>query len=161
MYGPTNPIFTAGNAYLVVTNVAGHSSGANLNGVPLGTTDGSATGEIGAKVLVIGTTGGSGTTAATPYQATKTVAATGTPEALAATSMLVDSVVLDARKARGTLNTSTCFIGFTNVNDAQLYPLAPGERLSLSAPPGKRIDLAGIYVDVGTNGDGITYTALA
>lgn len=102
-----------------------------------------------------------GTTAATPYQAAKTVALTTVPEAVAAATRLVDSVVLYGQKARATNNTSTCYVGFTNVDGEQLLPITAGSYISLSAPPGKKIDLAGIYVDVGTNGDGVVYMAFA
>lgn len=102
-----------------------------------------------------------GTTAATFSQAVKTVAATGTPEAIAATTTLVDSVVIYGQKALATNNTSTCYIGPTSGNGTQLLPIAAGSYVTLSAPTGKKIDLAGIFVDVGTNGDGVIYTALA
>ncbi len=117
----------------------------------------------GNQVVSIAPAGGSpgGTTAATPYQAAKVVAATGTPEAISATTLLVDSVVIYGQKAKGSNNTSTCYLGFTSVNEAQLLPITAGSYVSLSAPLGKKIDLAGIFVDVGTAGDGVIYTAFA
>lgn len=107
----------------------------------------------------IGLAANASTTAVTWTQATKTVTASGTPEALAASTTLCESVILEAKKARGTDNTGNVWIGVTTANDTQLLMLAPGQALELSAPAGKKIDLALIYVDVATNADGITYTA--
>lgn len=99
------------------------------------------------------------TTAATLTQANKTVAATGTPEAIG--TGLVESIVIKVLKGRTTANTGNVFIGFSATNDTQLYTLAPGEELALAAPDGKKLDLSGIYIDVATNGDGVIYTAVA
>lgn len=61
MYGPTNRILTSGNIALAVTNLDSIPTTTTLNGVPLGTADGSATGEVGAKVVLVG--GSAGATA--------------------------------------------------------------------------------------------------
>lgn len=100
------------------------------------------------------------TTAATVTQATKTVAASGTPERLAAATTLVESVLLEGKNARGTNNTGSVFVGPSSTNDAQLLEIAPGESIELKAPAGKKIDLNLLYIDVATNADGITYTAV-
>lgn len=102
----------------------------------------------------------SSTTAATWTQATKTVAASGTPEVLAAATTLCDTVILEGKKTRTANNTGNVFIATSAGNDTQLLMIGPGERLVLTAPFGKKIDLNLIYVDVATNADGITYTAL-
>lgn len=56
--GDSNPIFTSGNAYLAVTNIAG-TAGQQMQfqGVPLGTSDGTATGALGVKVVGAGSGG--------------------------------------------------------------------------------------------------------
>jgi hypothetical protein len=101
------------------------------------------------------------TTAATFLQGVKTVAATATPERLVAESTLVDSVELFARKAAGTANTGNIWIGPASADGAQLRIMAAGDSITYSAPPGKKIDLYDIYIDVATAGDGVVYTALS
>lgn len=100
------------------------------------------------------------TTAATLTQALKTVAATGTPEALG--SGLVESVAIRPKKTRTTANTGNVWIQNVVTNDlAGGWELAPTDApLVLSAPVGKKIDLAAIFIDVATNGDGVIYTAV-
>jgi len=66
MYGPTNPIFTAGNDYLLVSNLQGSATTATLNGLPLCTSDGTATGPICLRVYSAGGGGGGGGQAVTP-----------------------------------------------------------------------------------------------
>lgn len=100
------------------------------------------------------------TTAATVTQGTKTVAASGTPERLAATTTLVESVILEGKNARGTNNTGSVWVGPQSADGAQLLEIAPGESIELKAPDGKKIDINLIYIDVATNADGITYTAI-
>lgn len=100
------------------------------------------------------------TTVATLTQATKTVAASGTPERLAAATTLCEIVLLEGKNARGTNNTGNVWVGTTSGNDTQLLMIAPGTTYELSAPAGKKIDLNLLYVDVATNADGVTYTLL-
>lgn len=185
-----NPILTSANAYLTVTNFAGNVSATGVSPgissaqfLPLGTVGGTATGELAVKVLSVNSSGtiigtvridqttpgttngvvinGTGSTAATGVQATKTVAATGTPERLAAASTLVDSVLLEGKLSRTTNNTGIVYLGFSGTNDSQLLAISPGGQLSLSAPTGKKLDLNLIYVDVATAADGVTYTAFS
>ena len=111
-------------------------------------------------VLAVGG-GNASTVAATFLQGVKTVAATGTPERLVAESTLVDSVELFARKAAGTANTGNIWIGPASADGAQLRIMAAGDSITYSAPPGKKIDLYNIYIDVATAGDGVVYTALS
>lgn len=56
--GDSNKILTSANAYLAVTNIAG-TAGAQqqLQGLPLGTADGTATGTVAVKVMGTGTGG--------------------------------------------------------------------------------------------------------
>lgn len=105
------------------------------------------------------------TTRANIKEGSKTVAATGTPEAIKAISASnsdcqFESVELTARISRSTANTGNIWIGGTSTNSSQLRQLIPGERLVLSAPAGKKIDLRYVYVDVETNGDGVLWIGL-
>lgn len=54
---PNNKILTAANAALAVTNLAASGSGGTqtMEGVPIGTSDGTATGELVVKVKLVGT----------------------------------------------------------------------------------------------------------
>jgi hypothetical protein len=87
----------------------------------------------------------------------KTVAATGTPERLAAATTLCTSVVLQGYKAQGTINTGNVYVGQGSADAAQQILLAAGASLSITAPPGKFIDLNLIYLDVATAADGVGY----
>lgn len=92
------------------------------------------------------------TTAAALAGGSKTVAATGTPEALVGVSTLVDTVIIAPLRT----NTTSAYIGFSSTNDTQTIPLP----VSLSAPDGKKIDLSLIYVDVTTAGEGVRYSTI-
>ena len=87
-----------------------------------------------------------------PLDINKTVAATGTPEALAASSTLFQSLTITANKSAQTANTSSSYLGSATSQDT---PIAPGENITINAPEGKRMDLADWYLKVGTNGDGV------
>lgn len=130
MYGPTNPIFTAGNAYLVVTNIAGHSSGSTLNGLPLGTADGTATGEVGTKVLVIGATGSGGTVTTIPKGAPTLsngqAALSTTSGAIVAPNATRRSVSIQNMDA-----TITIYVGTGTVSASNGYRLLAGQSVSL------------------------------
>jgi hypothetical protein len=99
------------------------------------------------------------TTAATFAEGTKAPAAIATPEALATTN-LVHSVIIRAGRTARVSNTGSVWIGTTSTNDSQLIELIPGAVLTISAPPGKYIDLATIYVDSVTLTDGVIYVAV-
>lgn len=100
------------------------------------------------------------TTAATLTQGVKTVSATGTPEALVASATLVEKVIITATKGFNSANTTAVFVGRSGTNDQNYIRLMPWDALVLDAPPGKKIDLNQIYIDVTTNGDGVAYFAI-
>lgn len=124
--GVLNKILTAANAYLGVTNLAGAASPTQqLEGVPLGTSDGTATGELGLKVISVGGTAAAPTGAA--FMASSQVA-TSTSEA----------TLVSARATRRSvtvknIDTSiTVYIGpSSGVTSVSGLPLAAGESISV------------------------------
>lgn len=94
---------------------------------------------------------------ATPVSGVKAPAATGTPEALAATETLVHQVFIRAGRTGRVANAGSVWLGTSATNDAQQYELLPGEWISFTAPPGKSIDLALLYVDAVTLTDGVIF----
>jgi hypothetical protein len=90
-----------------------------------------------------------------PTQIIKTVAATGTPEVLAADGTFFTSATIIAKKAARTANTGTVYLGLSSTNDAQPRPLEPGEEVVIKAPTNQKYDLNDLYLDVTTNGDGV------
>jgi hypothetical protein len=107
------------------------------------------------------------TTKATFVTGSKAPASAGTPEALAAAATYVQQVVICAQRAARVANTGSVWIGSSSANDSQLVELlagvaAPGPGINgssytITAPPGKVIDLGDIYVDSVTVGDGVTW----
>lgn len=102
----------------------------------------------------------SSTTAATFAQVVNTVAAAATPEALAGSTTLVESVIIQAKKGFNSANTSAVFVGFSATNDSNYLELLPGDSVTLNAPQGKKLDLNLIYIECVTAGDGVTYTSV-
>jgi hypothetical protein len=97
----------------------------------------------------------------TPIDGIKTVAATGTPEALVSTPRTVQSVELVPQKAQGTANTGTVYIGWQSGNGLQYRPIAPTDQpFAITAPFGSKLDLSQIYIDAATAGDGVSYVAI-
>lgn len=90
----------------------------------------------------------------------KAPAALAVPEALAGVQTLVQSVTLFARRGARVDNVGTIWWGFTAGNDTQQKPLLPGEGTKIEAPIGKLIDLALIYIDAATLGDGVQWIAM-
>lgn len=121
--------------------------------------DGTATLSVGVTSGTVTSTPGpnTSTTAYTGAQAVKTVAATGTPERMAAATTLCDSVLIEGKNARGTNNTGNIFIGYAATNDSQLLLITPGQSITITAPAGKKVDLNLLYIDVATNADGVIY----
>lgn len=87
------------------------------------------------------------TTAANITTGSKSVGTPGTPEALVGVSFLVQRVDIQASFMKA-VNTNNAFVG---INGDCKYILTPGSTYSINAPPGKKINLNTIYVDV-TNG---------
>jgi hypothetical protein len=100
------------------------------------------------------------TTAATATQGVKAVGSAGTPERLVASSTLVESVEIFARKGKTTANTGNIYVGFSSSAASNTRVLEPGETWQLTAPAGKKIDLNLIYVDAATTADAVTYTSV-
>lgn len=92
------------------------------------------------------------TTAATLAGDSKTVAATGTPEALVGVSTLVETVIISPLRS----NTGLAYVGFSATNDTQQIETP----IVLAAPDGKKLDLSLIYVDVTVNGEGVRYSTI-
>ena len=76
----------------------------------------------------------------------KDVAATGTPEAMATSTSCVYALI----QAK-TGNTSNCFVGNATSQEVELEP---GQAWAFAID-----NLSKIYIKVGTNGDGVNYTA--
>lgn len=89
------------------------------------------------------------TTEGTLTHFTKTVAATGTPEAMASAGTTCKTVVLSPLRT----NTGDVYMGASSTNNAQ-HVIVPGV-IVLDAPPGKLLDLSDIYLDVTVNGEGV------
>ena len=93
----------------------------------------------------------------TPKQGKKTVTAAGTAEALAS-GIVAKSVTIQALRG----NTNKVYIGTSSVSStAYGVSLLAGETFSVSNDGhDSRINLADIYIDVDTNGEGVTYFAV-
>ena len=84
----------------------------------------------------------------------KTVAVAGTAEALVAASQRVKSLVIVAKKA----NTNQVYLGGSDVASTTNDGLDAAESLTIEAVGW--LDLANIYLDVDTNGEGIDFYAV-
>lgn len=100
------------------------------------------------------------TTAAILAQGGKTVQTAGTPVPLVATRTLVECVHIQARRSRSVANSNVVYIGFQGGAGNQHKTLSPGDTWDLAAPVGKKIDLAGIFIDATTNSDGVVYSTM-
>lgn len=98
---------------------------------------------------------GSTPTAATPTQIIKTVAATATPEALAADNSFFVTALLGGFKAARTANVGVVYLGIGATNDTQPFALNSGEWLDINAPVGQKYDFNDWYCDVLNAGDGV------
>lgn len=106
-------------------------------------------------------TPGAASTVATVTEGHKAPAAIGTPEALAGVSTKVATVTLIAQRAgRGVANVGSVYWGWSAGNDTQVKELVPGDQIVISAPPGKLIDLANLYIDAATATDGVAWVAM-
>lgn len=91
----------------------------------------------------------------TPTEFVKTVASTGTPEALSSTAIYCTKVVIQGQSAVQTANTSTAYLGWTSTDGAQAFKVASDAVYVFVAAPGTKYNLANWYLDVGTNSDGV------
>lgn len=89
-------------------------------------------------------------TATTIYNGKKTIATAGTQEAIAA-SQAVKSVTVKALST----NTGLVYVGKSTVASTDGYQLSARESVSLDVS-----NLSSVYVDVDTNGEGVTYIAI-
>ena len=92
----------------------------------------------------------------------KTVSAAGAPEALASAQVVfaVTITALEGNAGTVVVGGSTC-VGALATRRGR--PLAPGESMSIAGNAqmaGFYIDLATIYVDAVTSGDGVSYVAM-
>lgn len=90
-----------------------------------------------------------------PTQITKTIAATGTPEAIAGNGTFFQSALVMGKKAARTNNIGVVYLGIGGTNDTQPFDLNPGEVITINAPVSKKFDLNDWYVDVLNAGDGV------
>ena len=84
----------------------------------------------------------------------KTVASTGTAVALVSASQRVKSVTIIAKAA----NTNNIFVGGSDVDVNTNDGLAAGDTLEI--PALNWLDLADIYIDATTNGEGVDFYAV-
>jgi len=86
----------------------------------------------------------------------KTVSATGTAEALASSSTVVNYIIITAE----TNNTGIVVVGASTVDETVAsrrgIPLNAGDTISLGA-----VDLADVYLDPAVSGNGVTFVYLA
>ena len=95
-----------------------------------------------------------------PVGGAKTVTTAGTAEALVASSTLATWVRITSKSG----NTNPVYVGDSNVDNTTSPQMALASALDyvvLSPTEGFDIDLAEIYVDVTTNGEGVDFLYLA
>ena len=80
----------------------------------------------------------------------KTISVSGTAEILMAATA-THSVTVKALLA----NTGDVYVGDSDVTTSNGYPLSPGETISIDVDH----ELASIYIDVDTNGEGVAFIA--
>lgn len=90
-----------------------------------------------------------------PQHIVKTVAATGTPEPLAANGTFFKTALIIARKAARVVNTGKVWLGVTAPDGSQPIGMASDSERTINAPEGQRYDLNDFYLDVETAGDGV------
>lgn len=104
----------------------------------------------GVAPIVVSPVASATTTPASLTEASKTVAATGTPEALGSGTFR-EVIIYPLRT-----NTGVAYWGTSSANDAQHGTLP----VVISAPDGKTVDVASIFVDVTVNGEGVRYIGI-
>jgi len=78
---------------------------------------------------------------------------------LSATSQRVQFVIIIGNSAPRTTNIGNVWIGTQSTAGSQKLILEPGQEIHWSPSPGQKVDLAGIYVQADTAGDGIQFIA--
>jgi hypothetical protein len=86
----------------------------------------------------------------TIYNGQKTVSTAGSAEALASSQALVSGVQIKALAG----NTNNVYVGDSDVDSNTGFVLAAGEEVFIEVD-----DLATVYLDVDTNGEGVSYIA--
>ena len=94
-------------------------------------------------------------TETTPTRIIKTIAATGTPEALAAAGTVFRYATLQGKKAARTNNVGDVWIDITSGDGTQSTKITPGQSITIQMPPGEKGDLNDWYCDVENAGDGV------
>lgn len=74
----------------------------------------------------------------------------------ASTNIFARRITVIGKASPRAINASTCYVGFTSGNDTQAQPVTAGGEVVISIPDNEKINLANLWVDVGTAGDGIT-----
>lgn len=90
------------------------------------------------------------TTPATVYNGQKAVTTAGTAEALGSSTTLTAGVTVKALAA----NTNNVYVGDSSVDSSNGYVLDAGESVFIEVD-----DLAKVFIDVDTNGEGVSYIA--
>lgn len=85
----------------------------------------------------------------------KAVAAAGTEEKLSATSVAIQSITIQAKRA----NTGFVYVGGTGISSTEGISLDAGEMCSFSVAEDGVDEPGDIWIDVDTNGEGVTFTA--
>jgi hypothetical protein len=88
----------------------------------------------------------------------KVPASIATPEALSAVPLVCSSVVITAGRGRA-VNTGAVYLGSSDANDTQFFPLAVGATITLFAGADENLDLSTIFVDAVSSGDGVQFIA--
>jgi len=103
--------------------------------------------------LLSGGTPSGGFTTLSPTQGVKNVASAGTAESLAATGT-TRLIVIQAKPG----NTGNVYLGDSSVSSSAYGAvLTPGESIGIVPPASGQIDLTEHYIDVDTNGEGVTF----
>ena len=102
-------------------------------------------------VEVSGGSSGGSSPATALYWGRKTVATSGTNEAIAASQTLVKSVTIQALPT----NTGLIYVGGSGVNSTTGFPLSPGQ----STPPLEVNNLNLVFISPSVNAEGINYIA--
>lgn len=128
----TNPILTATNGPLQVTNLGGMDPLAKVASfIPLGTAGASATGELAVKVLVVG---GGGSGPATAISVVETGAANLSNGNQSVTTSATNITGTNATRRSVTLKNlggAVCYLGATGVTTTTGVPLEVGESISI------------------------------